>query len=127
LNISQIWHVEVARSASGRADGDRHCYQIIARLVRERKNYWVAVDTRAVPPMRTSFVVFDDYGLEVEPGKSGELSIEHAAQRIKKLHQQRQELLNKQQALYRKRSSGGAITAIPTARMDAYIERCVVA
>ena len=70
LNISQIWHVEVARPASRRADGDRHCYQIIARLVRERKNYWVAVDTRADPPMRTSFVVFDDYGLEVEPGKA---------------------------------------------------------
>ena len=70
LNISQIWHVEVARPASRRADGDRHCYQIIARLVRERKNYWIAVDTRADPPMQTSFVVFDDYGLEVEPGKA---------------------------------------------------------
>lgn len=70
LNISQIWHVEVARLASRRADGDRHCYQIIARLVRERKNYWVAVDTRADPPMRTSFVVFDDYGREVKPGKA---------------------------------------------------------
>ncbi len=70
LNISQIWHVEVARPASRRADGDRHCYQIIARLVRERKNYWVAVDTRADPPMRTSFVVFDDYGREVKPGKA---------------------------------------------------------
>ncbi len=70
LNISQIWNVKFARSASRRADGDRHCYQIIARLVRERKNYWVAVDTRADPPMRTSFVVFDDYGREVEPGKA---------------------------------------------------------
>ena len=70
LNISQIWHVEVARPASRRADGDRHCYQIIARLVRERKNFWVAVDTRVDPPMRTSFVVFDDYGREVEPMKA---------------------------------------------------------
>ena len=70
LNISQIWHVEVAQPASRRADGDRHCYQIIARLVRERKNYWVAVDTRADPPMRTSFVVFDDYGSEVGPAKT---------------------------------------------------------
>jgi hypothetical protein len=70
FNISQIWHVEVARPTSRRADGDRHCYQLIAHLVRERKNFWVAVDTRADPPRRTSFVVFDDYGLEVEPGKT---------------------------------------------------------
>jgi hypothetical protein len=70
LDISQIWHVEVARPASRRSDGDRHCFQIIARLVRERKNYWVAVDTRAEPPMRTSFVVFDDFGCEVKPTKA---------------------------------------------------------
>ncbi len=60
----------MARPASRHADRDRHCYQIIARLIRERKNYWVAVDTRADPPMGSSFVVFDDYGLEVEPGKA---------------------------------------------------------
>jgi hypothetical protein len=70
LELWQIWHVEIARPASRREDSDRHCYQIIARLVRERKNFWVAVDTRADPPMRTSFVVFDDYGREVEPGKA---------------------------------------------------------
>ncbi len=70
LEISQIWHVEVKRRTSRPTDGDRHCYQIIARLVRERKNYWVAVDTRADPPMRASFVVFDDYGREVEPAKA---------------------------------------------------------
>jgi hypothetical protein len=70
LEISQIWHVEVARRASRRTDGDGHCYQIIARLVREGKNHWVAVDTTANPPMWASFAVFDDYGREVEPDKS---------------------------------------------------------
>ena len=77
LNISQIWHVEVARRASRRADGDRRCYQIIARLVRERKNYWVAVDTRADPPMRTSFVGFDDYGREVKASKAKSRVLAH--------------------------------------------------
>ena len=76
LEISQIWHVEVARRASRRTDGNGHCYQIIARLVREGKNHWVAVDTTANPPMWASFAVFDDYGREVEPDKdaSGLLS-----------------------------------------------------
>jgi hypothetical protein len=77
LNVSQIWHVEVARPASRRADGDRHCYQIIARLVRERKNYWVAVDTRAEPPKWASFAVFDDYGREVEPMKARSRVLSH--------------------------------------------------
>lgn len=70
LKISQIWHIEIARSGSRRADGDRRCYQIIARLARERKNYWVAVDTTANPPKRGSFAVFDDFGREVEPAKA---------------------------------------------------------
>jgi hypothetical protein len=70
LKIWQIWHVEFARPGSRRTDGDRRCYQIIARLVREGKNYWVAVDTRADPPKWASFAVFDDYGREVEPGKA---------------------------------------------------------
>jgi hypothetical protein len=69
LKIWQIWHVEVARRASRRSDGDRRCYQIIARLIRDRKNHWVAVDTTANPPTRASLAVFDDYGREVEPGK----------------------------------------------------------
>ena len=70
LKISQIWHVEFTRPGSRRTDdGDRHCYQIIARLVRGGKNHWVAVDTTADPPMWASFAVFDDYGREVEPGK----------------------------------------------------------
>ena len=77
LNISQIWHVEVARPASHRSEGDRHCYQIIARLVRGKENYWVAVDTRADPPMRTSFVVFDDYGREVKPRKAKSRVLAH--------------------------------------------------
>jgi hypothetical protein len=68
LKIWQIWHVEFARRASLRSDG---CYQIIARLVREGKNYWVAVNTAADPPMRASFAVFDDYGREVEPERRG--------------------------------------------------------
>ena len=70
LNLWQIWHVEVARPNSPRTDDDRHCYQIIARLVREGKNHWVAVDTTANPPMWASFAVFDDYGREVEPKKA---------------------------------------------------------
>ena len=70
LKIWQIWHVEFARPASRRTDGDRRCYQIIARLVREGKNYWVAVDTTADPPMWACFAVFDDYGREVEPDKA---------------------------------------------------------
>jgi hypothetical protein len=70
LKIWQIWHVEFARPASRRSDGDRRCYQIIARLVRREKNYWVGVDTTADPPMWASFAVFDDYGREVEPDKA---------------------------------------------------------
>jgi diadenosine tetraphosphate (Ap4A) HIT family hydrolase len=70
LKIWQIWHVECARPASRRTNGDRRCYQIIARLVREGKNYWVAVDTTADPPMWACFAVFDDYGREVEPDKA---------------------------------------------------------
>jgi small-conductance mechanosensitive channel len=53
--------------------------------------------------------------------ESGELSIEHAAQRIKELHEQRQELLRKKAALDGDRSTRKTVTAIPTARMDAYI------
>ena len=70
LKISQIWHVEFARTRSRRSDGDRRCYQIIARLVRAGKNHWVAVDTTTNPPTWASFAVFDDYGLEVEPPKA---------------------------------------------------------
>ncbi len=70
LKLWQIWHVELARPASRRTQGNRHCYQIINRLVREGKNYWVAVDTTAYPPMWESFAVFDDYGREVEPKKA---------------------------------------------------------
>ena len=69
VKLWQIWHVVLARSASRRTDGDRRCYQIIARLVRGEKNYWVAVDTTADPPRWASFAVFDDYGREVEPDK----------------------------------------------------------
>ena len=70
LKLWQIWHVESAQPASRRTDGSHPCYQIIARLVREGKNYWVAVNTTADPPMRASFAVFDDYGREVEPDKA---------------------------------------------------------
>jgi hypothetical protein len=70
LEISQIWHVEFARPGSRRTDGDHRCYQIISRLVRKGKNYWVGVDTTADPPMWASFAVFDDYGREVEPKKA---------------------------------------------------------
>jgi hypothetical protein len=70
LEISQIWHVEFARRGSRHNNGDHRCYQIISRLVRAGKNYWVGVDTTADPPMWASFAVFDDYGREVEPNKS---------------------------------------------------------
>jgi hypothetical protein len=70
LELWQIWHVDFKRRGSHRADGDHRCYQIISRLVRGEKNYWVAVDTTANPPRWASFVVFDDYGREVEPGKA---------------------------------------------------------
>jgi site-specific DNA recombinase len=53
--------------------------------------------------------------------ESGELSIEHAAQRIKELHEQRQELLKKKQALDRDRPGVKRVSAIPTAHMDAYV------
>jgi hypothetical protein len=66
----QIWHVEFKRRASRRNNGDHRCYQIIARLVRGEKNYWVGVDTTVNPPMWASFAVFDDYGCEVEPRKA---------------------------------------------------------
>jgi hypothetical protein len=56
--------------------------------------------------------------------ESGELSIEHAAQRIKELHEQRQELLTKKQALDRNRPGVKRISAIPTAYMDTYIAKC---
>ena len=69
LKLWQIWHVEFARPGSRPTDGDGHCYQIIARLVREGRNYWVGVDTTADPPMWACFAVFDDYGHEVKPGK----------------------------------------------------------
>ena len=70
LKLWQIWHVDFSRPGSRRTDGDRRCYQIIARLVRDGKNYWVAVDTTAHPPMWACFAVFDDYGREVEPDKA---------------------------------------------------------
>ena len=70
LKIWQIWHVEFAQPASLITDGVHRCYQIIARLVREGKNYWVAVNTAADPPMWACFAVFDDYGREVEPDKA---------------------------------------------------------
>ena len=47
--------------------------------------------------------------------ESGDLSIEHAAQRIKQLHEQRQELLKKKQSLERDRPSVKKVSAIPTA------------
>jgi hypothetical protein len=76
LETSQIWHVEFARPGSRRTDdGNRRCYQIIARLVRQGKNHWVAVDTTANPPMWASFAVFDDYGREVEPKKTVERAL----------------------------------------------------
>jgi hypothetical protein len=66
----QIWHVDFARPGSRRTDDDRRCYQIISKLVRGGKNYWVGLDTTANPPMWASFAVFDDYGREVEPKKT---------------------------------------------------------
>jgi len=53
--------------------------------------------------------------------ETGELSIEHAAQRIKELHEQRQELLKKKQALDQNRRGVAKISAIPTAKMHAYV------
>jgi len=70
LKIWQIWHVDFKRAATRRTDGDRRCYQIVARLVRGGKNHWVAVDTTTNPPTWASFAVFDDYGREVEPDKA---------------------------------------------------------
>ncbi|MGE5306703.1 MAG: hypothetical protein ACM3TN_25645 [Alphaproteobacteria bacterium] len=70
LKLWQIWHVDFKRRSSRLSDGDRRCYQIIARLVRRENNYWVAVDTTVNPPMWASFAVFDDYGREVEPKKA---------------------------------------------------------
>lgn len=67
LDVWQIWHVEFKRRRSRRTDNDRRCYQIITRLIRGEKNYWVAVDTTMNPPTWASFAVFDDYGREVEP------------------------------------------------------------
>lgn len=76
LKIGQIWNVEYAQPAALRTDGDSRCYQLIARLVREGKNCWVAVTTAPDSPTAASFAVFDDYGREVEPDKdaSGLLS-----------------------------------------------------
>ena len=53
--------------------------------------------------------------------ESGDLSIEHAAQRIKQLHEQRQELLKKKQSLERGRPSIKKASAIPTAHLAAFI------
>lgn len=69
LQISQIWNVERARSQTPHHDGDNACYQIIARLVREKNNYFIAVNTTADPPTAAAFAVFDDYGREVRHGK----------------------------------------------------------
>jgi len=70
LEIWQIWHVEFQRPRSRRTQDDHRCYQIISRLVRGEKNYWVGVDTTANPPRWASFAVFDDYGREVEPDRA---------------------------------------------------------
>jgi hypothetical protein len=70
LELWQIWHVEFQRPRSRRTDDDHRCYQLIARLDRRGKNYWVGVDTTANPPMWASFAVFDDFGREVEPDKA---------------------------------------------------------
>jgi diadenosine tetraphosphate (Ap4A) HIT family hydrolase len=67
VKLWQIWNVEFARPTVGREEGENGCYQIIAKLVREKKNYWIAVTTMAGPPAPASFAVFDDYGREVEP------------------------------------------------------------
>ena len=53
--------------------------------------------------------------------ETGALSIEQAAQRIKELHEQRQELLKKKQALDRNRTRVKTVSAIPTSHMDAYV------
>jgi diadenosine tetraphosphate (Ap4A) HIT family hydrolase len=76
VKIGQIWNVEYARPATLHNNGDRLCYEIIARLVREKKNYWVAVSTAAHPPTAASFALFDDSGREFKPnkGKSRALS-----------------------------------------------------
>jgi hypothetical protein len=70
LKLWQIWHVDFKRAATRRTDGDRRCYQIVARLVRGGKNHWVAVDTTVNPPTWACFAVFDDYGREVKPPKA---------------------------------------------------------
>lgn len=53
--------------------------------------------------------------------ETGAVSIEQAAQRIKELHEQRQELLKKKQALDHNGCSMKTVSAIPTSRMDAYV------
>lgn len=53
--------------------------------------------------------------------ETGALSIEHAAQRIKELHEQRQELLKKKHALEHNRPGVKTVSAIPTAHTDAYV------
>ena len=53
--------------------------------------------------------------------ETGALSIEQAAQRIKELHEQRQELLKKKQALDNNGRGMKTVSAIPTMRMDAYV------
>jgi chromosome segregation ATPase len=51
----------------------------------------------------------------------GDLSIEHAAQRIRELHEQRQELLKKKQALDHERRGASKISPIPNSQIDSYI------
>ncbi|MGH7828496.1 MAG: recombinase family protein [Candidatus Binatia bacterium] len=53
--------------------------------------------------------------------ESGALSIEQAAQRIRELHEQRQELLKKKQALDHNGRRVKTVSAIPTSHMDAYV------
>ena len=52
--------------------------------------------------------------------ESGALSIDKAARRIKELHEQRQELLKKKEALDRRRSIK-TVSATPTSHMNAYV------
>jgi hypothetical protein len=52
--------------------------------------------------------------------ESGALSVDEAARRIKELHEQRQELLKKKEALDRRRGIK-TVSAIPTSHMDAYV------
>jgi small-conductance mechanosensitive channel len=49
------------------------------------------------------------------------LSIEHAAQRIKELHEQRQELLKKKQSVDHERRGTSKISPIPNSQINSYI------